>query len=132
MCQQHDYGTALIDAKIAELQKEIDLYQNKSAALSSGQRRLQHDRKQLAQDVLEFEKQKEVDKKKMEDEKKRIRKEKVMLEKASRDRKVNFDQKAHEEIEEYKTKVSTLTSLFRYTDTCQLTYCQCQSKLFAN
>ena len=97
------------------MQKEIDLYQNKNAALSSGQRRLQHDRKQLAQEVLEFEKQKEVEKKKMEDEKKRIRKEKVMLEKASRDRKVNFDQKAHEEIEEYKTKVKYLPATYLLT-----------------
>ena len=48
---------------------------------------------------------KELEKKKMEEEKKRIRKDKIMLEKSSRDRKSNFDQKAHEEIEELQAKV---------------------------
>ena len=50
--------------------------------------------------------QKELEKKKMDEEKKRIRKDKIMLEKSSRDRKSNFDQKAHEEIEELQAKVS--------------------------
>ena len=49
--------------------------------------------------------QKELEKKKMDEEKKRIRKDKIMLEKSSRDRKSNFDQKAHEEIEELQAKV---------------------------
>ena len=91
---------------MAELQKEIDRYQKENAALSSGRRKLQHDRKQLAKDVQEFEMQKELEKKKMDEEKKRIRKDKIMLEKSSRDRKSNFDQKAHEEIEELQAKVS--------------------------
>ena len=90
---------------MAELQKEIDRYQKENAALSSGRRKLQHDRKQLAKDVQEFEMQKELEKKKMDEEKKRIRKDKIMLEKSSRDRKSNFDQKAHEEIEELQAKV---------------------------
>ena len=51
---------------------------------------------------------KEIDKKKLEEEKKRIRREKIMLEKASRDRKTNFDQRAQEEIEELQAKVSQL------------------------
>ena len=56
--------------------------------------------------MQEFEMQKELEKKKMDEEKKRIRKDKIMLEKSSRDRKSNFDQKAHEEIEELQAKVS--------------------------
>ena len=106
MQQQHDFETTLLNAKMAELQKEIDRYQKENAALSSGRRKLQHDRKQLAKDVQEFEMQKELEKKKMDEEKKRIRKDKIMLEKSSRDRKSNFDQKAHEEIEELQAKVS--------------------------
>jgi len=61
--QQLDYETTLLNAKLAELQNEIDRYQKENAALSSGRRKLQHDRKQLAKDVQEFEMQKEVEKK---------------------------------------------------------------------
>jgi hypothetical protein len=50
--QQHDFETTLLNAKMAELQKEIDRYQKENAALSSGRRKLQHDRKQLAKGQL--------------------------------------------------------------------------------
>ena len=52
MQQQHDFETTLLNAKMAELQKEIDRYQKENAALSSGRRKLQHDRKQLAKGQL--------------------------------------------------------------------------------
>ena len=103
-----DYETTLLNAKLAELQKEIDHYQKENAALSSGRRKLQFDRKQLAKDVQDFEAQKEVEKKKMEEERKRVRRDKALFEKDKRDKRANFDQKAHEEIEEWQAKVSIL------------------------
>lgn len=101
-----DFEATLLNAKLTELQKEIDHYKKENAALSSGKRKLQYDRKNLAKEVQEFEANKEVEKKKMEEEKKRIRRDKIMLEKASRDRKANYDQKAHDEIGELQSKVS--------------------------
>ena len=41
----------------------------------------------------------------MEEDKKRIKRDRTMLEKAQRDRKSNFDQKAQGEIEELQNKV---------------------------
>ena len=73
---------------------------------------MQYDRKQLAREVQEFEAQKEAEKKKMEEDKKRIKRDKVMLEKALRDRKANYDQKAQDEIEELQAKVRNFWGLF--------------------
>lgn len=103
---EHDFETTLLNAKLAELQKEIDHYQKENAALSSGRRKLQFDRKQLAKEVQEFEMFKEGEKKKMEEDKKRIRRDKTLMEKTLRDRKANYDQKAGEEIAELQAKVN--------------------------
>ena len=67
----HDFETTLLNAKLTELQKEIEHFQKENAALTAAKRKLQQDRKQLAKDVQEFEAQKEVEKKKIDDEKKR-------------------------------------------------------------
>ena len=103
---EYDFEAALIKAKLTELEKEIEKYQKENAALSSGRRKLGFDRKQLARDVQDFEAQKECEKKKMEEEKKRIKRDRTMLEKAQRERKSNFDQKAQGEIEDLQQKVS--------------------------
>ena len=102
---EYDFEAALIKAKLTELEKEIEKYQKENAALSSGRRKLGFDRKQLARDVQDFEAQKECEKKKMEEEKKRIKRDRTMLEKAQRERKSNFDQKAQGEIEDLQQKV---------------------------
>ena len=109
---EYDFEAALIKAKLTELEKEIEKYQKENAALSSGRRKLGFDRKQLARDVQEFEAQKELEKKKMEEEKKRIKRDRTMLEKAQRERKSNFDQKAQGEIEELQQKVTTIFFYF--------------------
>jgi hypothetical protein len=101
----YDFETILINAKLAELQKEIEHFQRENATLTSGKRKLQQDRKQLAKDVQEFELQKEAEKKKLEEDRKRLKRDKTLLEKAQKDKRANFDQKAQDESEELQSKV---------------------------
>ena len=103
-----EFEATLLNAKMAELQKEIERYQKENASLSSGKRKLQFDRKQLAKEVQEFEALKETEKKKMEEEKKRVRRDKTLLEKELRTKTVKVDQKTTEEMEELQTKVFIL------------------------
>ena len=101
----YDFETTLLNAKLAELQKEIEHYQKENAALAAAKRKLQQDRKQLAKEVQEFEAQKEVEKKKIDEEKKRLKRDKNLFEKSQKDRKANYDQKAQDEIDELTNKV---------------------------
>ena len=104
----YDFETTLVNAKLAELQKEIEHFQKENAALAAAKRKLQQDRKQLAKDVQEFEAQKEIEKKKLEEDKKRLRRDKNLFEKSQKDRKATYDLKAQEEIDELQSKVQKM------------------------
>ena len=98
----------LFNAKLVELNKEVEAFKKENANLQTSRRRLNADRKQLAKDIEDFERNKDNDKKKIEEDRKRLRREKAMFEKSQKDRKVNNDRKSQDEIEELQMKLQKL------------------------
>lgn len=101
-----DFHATLLNAKLAELEKEVAHFQKESSALAVGRRRLASDRKRLTDEVSEFEKRREAERKRTEEEKRRARRDRMLLEKATRDKKGVEGKKAAEEIEELHNKLT--------------------------
>ena len=98
----------LFNAKLVELNKEVETFKKENTNLQTSRRRLNADKKQLAKDIEEFERNKENEKKKLEEERKRLRREKAMFEKSQKERKINNDRKSQDDIEELQMKLQKL------------------------
>jgi len=103
------FQSALLNAKLIELEKEIDHFRKENEALKTQRRKLNTDKKQLAKEITDFERVKESDKKKLEEEKKRLRRDRALLDKAQKDKRSNQDKKSQDEIEDLQAKVSKVT-----------------------
>ena len=102
------FHDALFNAKLVELNKEVEEFKKENINIQTSRRRLTADRKQLAKDIEEFEKSKDNDKKKLEEERKRLRREKTMFEKSQKENRLKNDKKSQDEIEELQTKLNKL------------------------
>ncbi len=100
-----NFQNTLLNAKLVELEKEVAHFQKESQALAVARRKLQADRKSLANDVANFERRQEADKKKNEEEKRRIKRDRMLMEKAQKDRKCNDVKRATDELEDLQNKV---------------------------
>ena len=98
----------LLNAKLVELNKQVEEFKKENTNLQNYRRRLNTDKKQLAKDIEEFEKNKEIDKKKLDEERKRVRREKAMFEKSLKDKKANNDKKSQDDLEELQMKLQKL------------------------
>jgi len=105
------FHSTLLNAKLCELEKAMEQFRKESESLKAGRRKLHADKKQLAQDIADFERTKEADKKHLEELRKRLRREKSMMEKAAQKdgKRSNHEKKAQEEIDDLQAKVSKLT-----------------------
>ena len=102
------FQDAIFNAKLVELNKEVEEFKKENTNIQASRRRLTADRKQLAKDIEEFERSKETDKKKLEEERKRLRREKTMFEKSQKENRLKNDRKSQDEIEELQTKLNKL------------------------
>ena len=102
------FQDALLNAKLVELNKEVEEFKKENMNMQVSRRRFAADKKQLAKDIDEFEKSKESEKKKLEEERKRLRREKAMFEKSQKEKKSVNDRKAQDEIDELQSKLNKL------------------------
>ena len=100
-----NFESTLLNAKLAELEKEIQHFRKENTNLQTARRKLNGEKKQLAKDIEEFEKNRETERKRMEEEKKRLRRDKMLLEKSQKEKRSNLDRKAQEEIDDLQAKV---------------------------
>lgn len=114
---EFEFHTTLLNAKLAELEKEVTHFKTENEKLVQGKRKLQLDRRQLAENVKSFESMKESEKKKLDDERKWVRREKALFEKTLKDKKSNFDKRAQDEIDELQNKIVQLTEELQRKET---------------
>ncbi len=55
VCDFQEFESTLLNAKLAELEGEVERFREENAALQSGRRRLQAAKKKLAQEIDAFE-----------------------------------------------------------------------------
>ncbi len=92
------FESTLLNAKLAELEKEVTHFREENVALQVSKRKLASARKKLAQEVEEFEAAKAEERGKVEEERRRVRRERALMEKAQRrgeeDNKANSEEAA--------------------------------------
>ncbi len=103
--EQHEVQESLLNARLAELERELLAVRKEKDGVQQARRKLQADKKQLTLSLEEFEKSKEAEKKKMEEERRRIKRDRALLEKAQKDKKLSEDKRSTEDVDDLQAKV---------------------------
>jgi len=90
---------------LLKIQRLIALNITESFLQTQAKRKLQSDRRQLAEEVKSFQASKETERKKLDEERKWVRREKLMFEKSIKDKKSSLDKRTADEIAELQAKV---------------------------
>ncbi len=103
-----DFESTLLNAKLAELEREVQKFRKENSALQSDKRRLHAVRKKLAQDAEAMEAARKEERKQAEEERRRIKRDRMLLEKAQKERSRADDRKVLDEVETLREKVLSL------------------------
>ena len=101
---ESDFHNVVINARLAELENEIEKFRKENIIQAQMKRKIVADRKKLAEEIATFEKNRETEKKKSEEERKRLKRDKMRLEREKKE-KSSEEKKADTELEELQTKV---------------------------
>ena len=100
------FENVLLNSKLTELQNEVEKFKKENVNLQNFRRKLNSEKKKLAEDIQEFEKKKETERKKIEEEKRRLKRDKAMLEKSAKEKKTFEGEKR--EMEEMRGKTGKM------------------------
>jgi len=118
-----DFAQTLLNAKLAELEREAEKVRGEAAAVQRGRRRLQEARRKLSADVEAFEKAKEADMKKLEEERRRAKRDRTMLERAQKEK-----VKGHQNTDRAASEIADLQAKVRWRLQSSLSlikFCHC-------